>query len=70
MQRGRVIQSTGSWYLVDTKDEIVESRLPGHFRLIKKEMINPITVGNFVDFSVNDDCTGTIESIETRDNQD
>jgi ribosome biogenesis GTPase len=68
MQKGRIIQSTGSWYLVDTGDEIVESRLPGRFRLDEKEVTNPIAVGDFVDISFNDDGTGTIETIETREN--
>jgi ribosome biogenesis GTPase len=68
MQKGRIIQSTGSWYLVDTGDEIVESRLPGRFRLDEKEVTNPIAVGDFVDISINDDGTGTIETIETREN--
>ena len=68
MQKGRVIQSTGSWYLVDTGDKIVESRLPGRFRLDEKEVTNPIAVGDHVEISLNDDETGTIETIETREN--
>lgn len=68
MQKGRVIQSTGSWYLVDTGDKIVESRLPGRFRLDEKEVTNPIAVGDYVDLSINKDETGTIENIETREN--
>ena len=68
MQKGRVIQSTGSWYLVDTGDKIVESRLPGRFRLDEKEVTNPIAVGDYVEISINDDDTGTIETIETREN--
>ena len=68
MQKGRVIQSTGSWYLVDTGEEIVESRLPGRFRLDEKEVTNPVTVGDHVEISVNDDGTGNIEHIDTREN--
>ncbi|MFP8488167.1 ribosome small subunit-dependent GTPase A [Gracilimonas sp. Q87] len=68
MQKGRVIQSTGSWYLVDTGEEIVESRLPGRFRLEEKEVTNPIAVGDYVEIFINDDRTGTIETIETREN--
>lgn len=68
MQKGRVIQSTGSWYLVDTGDEIIESRLPGRFRLDEKEVTNPIAVGDFVHLTMNDDGTGSIETIETREN--
>lgn len=68
MQKGRVIQSTGSWYLVDIGEEIVESRLPGRFRLEEKEVTNPIAVGDYVEIFINDDGTGTIETIETREN--
>jgi len=68
MQKGRVIQSTGSWYLVDTGIKIVESRLPGRFRLDEKEVTNPIAVGDHVEITLNDDETGTIETIETREN--
>jgi len=68
MQKGRVIQSTGSWYLVDTGNKIVESRLPGRFRLDEKEVTNPIAVGDHVEITLNDDETGTIETIETREN--
>lgn len=45
MQKGRVIQSTGSWYKVKTENGIIESRLPGRFRLEGKEVTNPIAVG-------------------------
>ena len=68
MKTGRVIQSTGSWYLVDTDGEITECRLPGRFRLEDKEVTNPIAVGDMVDFSVNNDGTGTIEVIKDRTN--
>lgn len=68
MQQGRVIQSTGSWYLVDTGDEIIESRLPGRFRLEGKEVTNPLAVGDKVDLTINDDGTGNIEKIHVREN--
>lgn len=68
MQKGRVIQSTGSWYKVDTGSEIVESRLPGRFRLEGKQVTNPIAVGDWVDISLNKDGTGTIQEIHEREN--
>lgn len=68
MQKGRVIQSTGSWYKVKTENEIVKSRLPGRFRLEGKEVTNPIAVGDWVDISINSDKTGTIERIHERHN--
>ncbi len=68
MQKGRVIQSTGSWYKVQTEAELIESRLPGRFRLDGKEVTNPIAVGDYVDLSINEDGTGTIENIHERAN--
>lgn len=68
MQKGRVIQSTGSWYRVDTGSEVVESRLPGRFRLENKEVTNPIAVGDWVDIVLNDDGSGSIEKIYQREN--
>jgi len=68
MIKGRVIQSTGSWYKVKANAELIESRLPGRFRLNEKEVTNPIAVGDWVDISMNDDGTGTIEEIEERRN--
>ena len=67
---GRVIQSTGSWYKISyTGDEIVLARLPGKFRLDKREQTNPLAVGDVVDFEINDDETATITSIHERVNK-
>ena len=68
MQKGRVIQSTGSWYKVDTGEEIVQSRLPGRFRLEGKQVTNPIAVGDWVDITIGKDGSGNIETIHERDN--
>tara|TARA_R110000868_G_scaffold37111_10_gene131518 strand:+ start:105 stop:1022 length:918 start_codon:yes stop_codon:yes gene_type:complete len=68
MQKGRIIQSTGSWYKVDLGNEIVQSRLPGRFRLEGKEVTNPIAVGDWVDITVGKDGSGNIEKIHQRDN--
>ena len=68
MHKGRVIQSTGSWYKVKTEVRVIESRLPGKFRLEEKEVTNPIAVGDWVDISMNDDNTGTIKKIHDRKN--
>ena len=68
MHKGRVIQSTGSWYKVKIEVGVIESRLPGKFRLEEKEVTNPIAVGDWVDISVNDDNTGTIKKIHDRKN--
>lgn len=68
MIKGRVIQSTGSWYKVYTGTEVIKSRLPGRFRLLEKEVTNPLAVGDWVDISMNEDGTGTIEYIHEREN--
>ncbi len=65
---GRVIQSTGKWYKVDTKNGIVESRLPGKFRLNKKEVTNPVAVGDIVNIRIEEDGTGSITEIQDRKN--
>jgi ribosome biogenesis GTPase len=65
---GRVIQSTGKWYKVDTGKEIVDSRLPGKFRLNKKEVTNPVAVGDKVDIRIEEDGSGSITEIFERKN--
>lgn len=65
---GRVIQSTGKWYKVDTDDGIIECRLPGKFRLEKKEVTNPVAVGDRVTIRMEEDGTGSITEIHRRKN--
>lgn len=71
-KKGRVIQSTGSWYEVaigeSEGDSVIKSRLPGRFRLEDHKMTNPVVVGDFVEISLNSDGTGTIEEIKERKN--
>ena len=67
-KKGRIIQSTGKWYKVSLNGEIVDSRLPGKFRLDKKEVTNPIAVGDYVDINIGDDGTGSIQKIHDREN--
>lgn len=70
--RGRVVESTGRWYEVSYRDngksKKINCRLPGRFRLGENSLTNPIAVGDLVQFSVNDDETGSIEKIEDRRN--
>ncbi|MEX0648563.1 MAG: ribosome small subunit-dependent GTPase A [Balneolaceae bacterium] len=67
-KKGRVIQSTGKWYKVSLNGETVECRLPGKFRLDKKEVTNPVAVGDFVDVKIGEDGTGSITEIHEREN--
>jgi ribosome biogenesis GTPase / thiamine phosphate phosphatase len=68
MKKGRIIQSTGKWYKVSCDGEIVDCRLPGKFRLDKKEVTNPVAVGDYVDIELGDDGTGLIKTIHDREN--
>ncbi len=68
MKKGRVIQSTGKWYKVSCNGETIDSRLPGKFRLDKKEVTNPVAVGDYVDIEIGDDGTGSIQKIHEREN--
>jgi ribosome biogenesis GTPase / thiamine phosphate phosphatase len=68
MKKGRVIQSTGKWYKVSCDGETIDSRLPGKFRLDKKEVTNPVAVGDYVDIEIGDDGTGSIQKIHDREN--
>ena len=66
--KGRVVKSTGKWYKVDAGEEIYDCRLPGRFRLDIKEVTNPLAVGDYVTFQVEDDGTGVIHEILPRKN--
>lgn len=68
MKEGRVIQSTGKWYKIASGGEVIESRLPGKFRLEAKEVTNPVAVGDYVELEIENDGTGTIQKINERKN--
>lgn len=67
--KGRVIKSTGSWYLVDCDDRVISSRLKGRFKQQDMKLTNPIAVGDWVELEVepNQD-TAVISTIYPRDN--
>jgi len=47
--KGRIIQSTGKWYLISTDQaEPIRASLPGKFRLNATEQTNPVAVGDRV----------------------
>jgi ribosome biogenesis GTPase len=70
--KGKVIESTGSWYKVainDNPDEIIKCRLPGRFRQREFNRTNPLAVGDQVSFTINEeDDTGSIQKIHERAN--
>ena len=66
---GRVIKSTGSWYILQTESgEVVKARIRGKFRLDNIRHTNPIAVGDFVDFDLDKDGLGIITKIHERKN--
>lgn len=68
---GRVIKSTGSFYLVRTaQQEIIECRIRGKFRLGNKKLTNPVAVGDVVEFDLDDRIPGKgmIHTIAEREN--
>lgn len=70
--RGRVVESTGRWYEVSYHKngdrDTINCRLPGRFRLEDNALTNPIAVGDYVHFTINEDNTGSIQEIEDRQN--
>lgn len=67
--KGRVIKSTGSWYLLRNEEgEIFKARIRGKFRLDNIQHTNPVAVGDFVDFEVDKDGLAIIQKIHERKN--
>lgn len=51
MERGRVVKSTGSWYIVERSNgELIECRVRGKFRQRNIKSTNPVAVGDWVHF--------------------
>ncbi len=67
---GIVTKSTGSWYTVRAPDGLViNCRIKGKFRLSGIKSTNPVTVGDNVDFEMQDnDESGVIYNIHDRKN--
>ncbi len=68
--RGRVIQSTGSWYQVTTENQqIFPCKLRGNFKIKGLKSTNPIAVGDWVIFDWDTKLNhGNISKIENRSN--
>jgi ribosome biogenesis GTPase len=67
---GLVTKSTGSWYCVRTDNgDRYECRIRGKFRMDKIKSTNPISVGDHVDFALEEsEETGVINHIHDRKN--
>ena len=68
MQKGIVIKTTGSWYVVKFEEEIIQCRIKGKFRIKGLRATNPVAVGDIVSVTKNVDNTGIINEIEERKN--
>lgn len=68
--KGLVYKSTGSWYKVkDEEGNFFECRLKGKFRIKGLKVTNPVSVGDVVDFEIEEGKeTGIISKIEDREN--
>ena len=68
MNKGLVIKSTGSWYLVFTDGEVIRCRIKGKFRTKDIVTTSPVTVGDKVEYEMIEDGTGLITKIDERKN--
>ncbi|GGM97648.1 putative ribosome biogenesis GTPase RsgA 2 [Dyadobacter beijingensis] len=70
--KGLVLRSTGSWYDVrDSRDgHVWQCRLKGKFKALGLKVTNPIAVGDYVNFEVENEGEnfGIIHEIEPREN--
>ena len=71
MKKGLVFRSTGSWYTVESDGIFYACRIKGKLRLKGIKSTNPIAVGDWVFFEVDQNVSeleGTIVEIEERNN--
>jgi len=70
--KGVVLKSTGSWYQVRDLEnrELFDCRIKGKFRVAGIKSTNPLAVGDFVEFELEekDERQGIIQAIEDRKN--
>src|SRR5688572_25849858 len=67
-QKGIVIKSTGSRYLVRSSGEIYDCVLKGKLRLDGRKTTNPVAVGDTVDFEIEENGEASIRKIHPRKN--
>lgn len=67
---GLVIQSTGSWYIVETETgSLVKCKIKGKFKIAGIRTTNPVAAGDKVHFQyIENDETGLIYKIDEREN--
>jgi ribosome biogenesis GTPase len=67
--QGLITKNTGSWYQVKTNEgSFYDCKIKGNLRLLDIRSTNPIAVGDFVEFTINQDGIGMIAEIHDRKN--
>lgn len=67
--KGIVTKSTGSWYILqDENQNSYKARIRGKFRLDDIQHTNPVAVGDWVEFNIDNDGLAIIQKIEERKN--
>ncbi|MBL4653682.1 MAG: ribosome small subunit-dependent GTPase A [Flavobacteriales bacterium] len=67
--KGTVIKSTGSWLTVKAEGSVIYNcRIKGKFRIQGIKSTNPVAVGDFVEFELEEDDSGTIHTVVDRKN--
>ncbi|HFS68132.1 MAG TPA: ribosome small subunit-dependent GTPase A [Flavobacteriia bacterium] len=67
--QGIITKSTGSWYSVLSKNQVFKCRIKGKFRIKGIKSTNPVTVGDVVDFDLEENSDfGIIHHIHPRKN--
>lgn len=66
--KGRIIQTTGSWYQVLLDGKIITARLKGKFKLEELDTTNPIAVGDYVSLEITERHEYVINEIDERSN--
>lgn len=66
--KGRIIQTTGSWYQVLADGNIITARLKGKFKLQELDTTNPIAVGDYVTLEKTEKGEFVINEIHERSN--
>ena len=68
--KGLITKSTGLWYQVSSKNKKYNARLKGKFKLEDKKLTNPVAVGDWVEFELDEQIKdeGVITTIYPREN--
>ena len=71
LQKGLIMRSTGSWYeILDGQSKIRKGRLKGKLRLKGYRFTNPIAVGDYVDFELEDEDENTVAIVNIHERKE